>query len=150
LWRPCSPSLCILSMTFQLFNKCIWMDITKTCYKVCASGGHCNYVLNTDACVVNNIVGLGIIDQRYALIITPLFITHAPTCYGIHMPSSGSVLYPYNLLERQNGYVVVMYCKRWWLSAQLDNITHETTTTSAHRPPTFTVHDYNITILPFK
>jgi hypothetical protein len=27
--------------------------------------------------------------------------------------------------------------------AQLDNLTHGTTTTIAHRPPTFTVHDYN-------
>jgi hypothetical protein len=34
--------------------------------------------------------------------------------------------------------------------AQLDNLTHETTTTSAHRPPTFTVHDYNIIISAFK
>jgi hypothetical protein len=34
--------------------------------------------------------------------------------------------------------------------AQLDNVTHETTTTSAQRPPTFTVHDYNITISAFQ
>jgi hypothetical protein len=47
------------------------------------------------------IVLLCIIDQHYALIITPLFITQAPTCFGINMPSSGSVLYPYELLERQ-------------------------------------------------
>jgi hypothetical protein len=33
--------------------------------------------------------------------------------------------------------------------AQLDNITHKTTTTSAHRPPTVTVHDNNITISAF-
>jgi hypothetical protein len=33
---------------------------------------------------------------------------------------------------------------------QLDNITHKTTTTSAHRSPTFTVHDYNITISAFQ
>jgi hypothetical protein len=32
---------------------------------------------------------LGTIDQHYALIMTPLFITQAPTCFGIHMPSSG-------------------------------------------------------------
>jgi hypothetical protein len=57
---------------------------------------------------------LGITDQHYALITTPLFITQAPTCFGIHVPSSGSFLYPYELLERQNGYVVVMYCKCWW------------------------------------
>jgi prepilin-type processing-associated H-X9-DG protein len=36
-----------------------------------------------------------------ALIITPLFITQAPTCFGIHMPSSGSFLCAYELLERQ-------------------------------------------------
>jgi hypothetical protein len=28
-----------------------------------------------------------------------------------------------------------------YFGAELDNFTHETTTTSAHRPPTFTVHD---------
>jgi hypothetical protein len=54
------------------------------------------------------------IDQHYALIITPLFDTQAPTCFGIHMPSSGSVLYPSELLEGVNGYVVVMYRGCWW------------------------------------
>jgi hypothetical protein len=44
---------------------------------------------------------LGIIDQHYALMITPLFITPASTCFGTYMPSSGSVLYSYELLERQ-------------------------------------------------
>jgi hypothetical protein len=38
---------------------------------------------------------LGIIDQHYALIIIPLFITLAPTCFGTCVPSSESVLYPY-------------------------------------------------------
>jgi hypothetical protein len=33
---------------------------------------------------------------------------------------------------------------------QLDNITHKTTTTGAHRPPTFTVHDFKITIFAFQ
>jgi hypothetical protein len=47
------------------------------------------------------IAWLGIIDQHCALIITPLFITVAPTCFGTFMPSSGSVLYPYELFERQ-------------------------------------------------
>jgi hypothetical protein len=41
---------------------------------------------------------LGITDQHYALIITPLFITQAPACFGTYVPSSGSVLYPYELL----------------------------------------------------
>jgi hypothetical protein len=44
---------------------------------------------------------LNISDQHYALITTPLFITQAPTCFGIHVPSSGSFLCPYELLERQ-------------------------------------------------
>jgi hypothetical protein len=44
---------------------------------------------------------IGITDQHYALIITPLFITPAPTWFGTYMPSSGSILYPYELLERQ-------------------------------------------------
>jgi hypothetical protein len=60
------------------------------------------------------VVWLGITDQHCALIVTPLFITQAATCFGIHMPSSGSVLYPCELLEGRNGYVVVMYCKCWW------------------------------------
>jgi hypothetical protein len=47
------------------------------------------------------LVPMGVIDQHYALIITPLFITQAPTCFGIHMPSSGSVLFAYELLKRQ-------------------------------------------------
>jgi hypothetical protein len=41
-------------------------------------------------------------------------------------------------LKGRNSYVAV-------ICAQLDNVTHETTT-SAYRPPTFTVHDYNILI----
>jgi hypothetical protein len=36
------------------------------------------------------------------------------------------------------------------LSAQLDKVTHKTTTSGAHRPPTFTVHDYNTTISAFQ
>jgi hypothetical protein len=44
---------------------------------------------------------LGIVDQHYALIITPLFITPAPTRFGTYMPSSGNVLYTYELVERQ-------------------------------------------------
>jgi hypothetical protein len=44
---------------------------------------------------------LSITDQHYALIITPLFITQAPTFFGINVPSSGSFLCPYELLERQ-------------------------------------------------
>jgi hypothetical protein len=43
-----------------------------------------------------------------------------------------------------------MLCDVVQLSAKLDNVTHETTTASAHRPPTFTVHDYNITISAFQ
>jgi hypothetical protein len=52
------------------------------------------------------IVWLSKTDQHYALIITPLFDTHAPTCLGIHVPSSGSFLCPYELLEARNGYAV--------------------------------------------
>jgi hypothetical protein len=51
--------------------------------------------------VNKTLISLGIIDQHFELIITPIFITQAATCFGIHMPSSGSVLYPYELLERQ-------------------------------------------------
>jgi hypothetical protein len=44
-------------------------------------------------------------DQHYALIVTLLFDTQAPTCFGIHVPSSGSFLCHYELLEG-SGYVV--------------------------------------------
>jgi hypothetical protein len=40
-------------------------------------------------------------------------------------------------------------CPAERIYAQLDNVTDETTTTSAHRPPTFTVHD-NINISAFQ
>jgi hypothetical protein len=59
---------------------------------------------------------LGIIDQQYALIIIPLFITQAPTCFGTYVPSSGSVLYPCELLESPKWlchWDVPLYCK-WW------------------------------------
>jgi hypothetical protein len=45
-------------------------------------------------------------DQHYALIITALFDTQAATCFGIHVPSSGSFLCPYELPKGRNGYVV--------------------------------------------
>jgi hypothetical protein len=47
-----------------------------------------------------------IIDQHYALIIIPLFITQAPTCFGPYVPSSGSVLYPCELLESPTSYYI--------------------------------------------
>jgi hypothetical protein len=74
---------------------------------------------------------LGIIDRHYSPIITLLYITPVSTCFGTYMPSSGSILYPY-------------------VCAQLDKVTHQTTTPGAHRPPTFTVDDYNITISAFQ
>jgi hypothetical protein len=46
-----------------------------------------------------------IIDQHYTLsYITPLFDTQAATCFGIHVPSSGSFSYPRELLESRNVY----------------------------------------------
>jgi hypothetical protein len=64
------------------------------------------------------IVRFGITDQHYALTVTLLFITQAPTCFSILMPSSGSVLYPSKLLERQkwwccslkiyHGYIIIL------------------------------------------
>jgi hypothetical protein len=47
-----------------------------------------------------------IIDQQYALIITPLFDTQAPTCFGIHVPSLESFFCPYEVLEGRNGCMV--------------------------------------------
>jgi hypothetical protein len=46
---------------------------------------------------IPHIASLDITDQNYALITIPLFITQDPTCFGTYVPSSGSVLYPYEL-----------------------------------------------------
>jgi hypothetical protein len=46
-------------------------------------------------------------DQQYALICnTPLFYVLAPTCFGSSVPSTGSFLDPYGLLEIQIEWVV--------------------------------------------
>jgi hypothetical protein len=42
---------------------------------------------------------LSVTDSHYALIITPLFDTQTPTCFGIHVTSSGRFLCPYELTE---------------------------------------------------
>jgi hypothetical protein len=48
---------------------------------------------------------LGILDQLYALIIIPLFITQAPICFDIYVPSSGSER-SLELLKAQNWCVM--------------------------------------------
>jgi hypothetical protein len=58
---------------------------------------------------VRCIASLGITDQHYALIIIPLFITQAPTCFGTYVSSSGSVLYTCDLLNVRNCCVIGMY-----------------------------------------
>jgi hypothetical protein len=66
-------------------------------------------------------IALSIVDQHYALIIAPLFDTQAPTCFGIHVPSSGSFLCPCELLDGRIGYVVchvlwiLVACVHWLL-----------------------------------
>jgi hypothetical protein len=57
---------------------------------------------------VKAVLSLSVIDQHNALMIIPLFNTQAPTCFGIHVPSSGSLLFPYELLSGRNGYVVCL------------------------------------------
>jgi hypothetical protein len=97
----------------------------------------------------------------YALIIIPLFITQAPTCFGTYVPASGSILYPCELLESPKWLChrdVPLHCKCWWpvctgccsWCAQLDKVTHETTTSCAHRPATFTVQGYIPMRQPFR
>jgi hypothetical protein len=50
---------------------------------------------------------MSITDQHYALsYIILLFVTQAPTCFGIHVPFSGSFSCPCELLESRNIYVV--------------------------------------------
>jgi hypothetical protein len=64
-------------------------------------------------------VWLGITDQHYALrYITPLFDTQAPTCFSIHVPSSGSFSCPRELLESRNIchiLWVLVACVHWLL-----------------------------------
>jgi hypothetical protein len=52
---------------------------------------------------------LGITDQHYALFIIALFITQAPTCFETYVPSSGSVVYPCELVKVWNWCVIGMY-----------------------------------------
>jgi hypothetical protein len=125
--------------------------------------------LNISLMFVPCIVWLSVIDQQYApSSLTPLFYMQAPTHFSTHVPSSGSFSCPCELPESRNVYVVfhilwvLVACVHWllWLHvlccpaehifAQLDNITHGTTTTSAHRPPTLTVYDTQINISAFK
>jgi hypothetical protein len=48
-------------------------------------------------------------DEHYALIIIPLIIIQAPTCFGTYVPSSGSVIFHCELLEVRNGCVIGRY-----------------------------------------
>jgi hypothetical protein len=60
---------------------------------------------------------VGVMNQHYALIIIPSFITQAPTCFGTYVPSSGSVFYRYELLVSPKWLChpdVPLYCKCWW------------------------------------
>jgi hypothetical protein len=64
---------------------------------------------------------LSITDQHYVLsYITPLFDTHAPTCF-IHVSSPGSFLGPCELLESRNISIVchilcmLVACVHWLL-----------------------------------
>jgi hypothetical protein len=87
----------------------------------------------------NDVSRVGITDQHYALIIIPLFITQAPTCFNTYVPSSGSVLYPCELLESEmvvsSGCTHVLkifvasvhrmlFCALLCLAEHLDKVTH--------------------------
>jgi hypothetical protein len=97
---------------------------------------------------VQCIVWLRITDQHYALsYITPLFDRQAPTCFDIHVPSSGNFLCPRELFESRNVYVVCLVlwmlvaCVHWLLWVRVLCCPAERSTTSAHRSPAFTVYD---------
>jgi N-dimethylarginine dimethylaminohydrolase len=70
----------------------------------------CSLVIHTNTHIHESIKHLNerlsVIDQHYVLIVSPLFDTQAATCFGSHVPCSGSFLCPYELLEGRNGYVV--------------------------------------------
>jgi hypothetical protein len=55
---------------------------------------------------------------------------------------------PFDFAEGESELVLCYPAEH--ICAELDNIKPDTTTTSAHRPPTFTVHDYSITISAFQ
>jgi hypothetical protein len=66
-----------------------------------------NNVVKMSMQLLSKYTVLSIIDQHYTLsYITSLFDTQAPTCFGIHVPSSGIFLCPHELLEIGNVYVV--------------------------------------------
>jgi hypothetical protein len=130
----------LLSVPFQIFACCpccrywlqeikecgAWSDYSNVHIKLYALpipyGGrpkslptHCHLIVRPiiiSLMFVPCIVWLSITDQHYALTITPLCDTQAPTCFGIHVQSSGSFLCPYELLEGRNGYVV---CHVLWM-----------------------------------
>jgi hypothetical protein len=56
--------------------------------------------------IQNESISWGMTDQHKALIIIPLFITQAPTCFGTYVPSSGSFLYTSGLLEKSEMVVL--------------------------------------------
>jgi hypothetical protein len=76
---------------------------------------------------VSDIFLIAIIDQHYALIIIPLFITHTPTCFDTYVPSSGIVLYRCvetcrslsNKQRNNNQCIVLVYY------TQLSNVRYE-------------------------
>jgi hypothetical protein len=76
----------------------------------------------------------------------PLFVTQAATCFDTYVPCSGSVLYPCELLKARNGCVIGLYrCTvnvGVHVCAQLDKVTHQTTT--------FTVQGYIPMTQPFQ
>jgi hypothetical protein len=63
--------------------------------------------------------------QHYALsYITPLLDTQASTCFGIHVPSSGSFLCLRELLESRNVYVVCLKVYHGYINWHSDMVHH--------------------------
>jgi hypothetical protein len=93
---------------------------------------------------------VGITDQHCALIVIPLYITKAPTCFGSYVSSSGSVLYPCELPESPKWLChrgVLLYCKCWWhvctgCCSFVRYFVQLGAASGVHSPPTFTVHVY--------
>jgi hypothetical protein len=54
---------------------------------------------------VRNTISISCTKIVLPSVIIPLFDTQAPTRFGNYVPSSGSFLCPYELLEGRNGYV---------------------------------------------
>jgi hypothetical protein len=109
------------------------------------------YIYGRQRVSVPCIAWLGITDQHYALIIIPLFITQAPTCFDTYVSSSGSVYYPCELLKVRNCCVIRMYPCTVYMHMRSAGLSNTKPQHPVHTNIYSTgVHPYDTTISDFK